>query len=488
MAVINGKEILFSPQLHVKSVSGCAEGAGENSLLFNETSENVAVAENSIAGGNGSVAGCKGYYFSAVDVENKKIYLSNTKVKPIVGAGKKDLNFETPQYNLEDKENLPYIGVTNGPPYLFTAKIVSVENNEVTYDGDIGFTSIANDESDDAYLFFVPDQPEIGVVSFVNTCFAFGKNVKAVGTGAFASGVDTIAYRYGHTEGVQTVANYASHAEGEKTEATGLYSHSEGLRTSASGRISHAEGVDTVASGQAAHAEGHTTTSNGAQAHAEGNRTIANGNASHAEGYNTKTYGIGSHAEGSGTVAGDENNDQKYAAHAEGVATKATNSGAHAEGWSTEASGSNSHAEGYLTKATGEGSHAEGRVTTASGYYSHAEGDYSRATGQYCHAEGRTCVAKGDCTHASGGYTIASGQYQMATGAYNEEDTDAHFIVGNGTSDKDRKNAFIVRKDGTAELQMQGVADNSVVILSHFNNVIAELNAKIAELEAKLNS
>lgn len=460
------------------AMDNAAMGKGENSLLFNDIDENQAISLDSVASGSGSFSGCKGYYFSAIDLENKQIYLSKVKTRPIIGLGKKDVAFETPQYDLSSAEKT-YIGLTNGPPYLFTAKIISLENNIVTYEGDVGFTYIATDNSDDAYMFFVPQQPDAGEVIFANCAFSFGKDAKAVGECSFSVGFDTLAYRFGHAEGAQTVANYASHAEGEKSKATGVYSHAEGLRTEADGYISHAEGVDTKASGQASHAEGHTNVAEGAQSHAEGNKTNAFGTNSHAEGYNTKTYGSASHAEGTSTIAGDENNKDKYAAHAEGVGTKATNSGAHAEGWSTEASGSNSHSEGYLSKATAEGAHAEGRATTASGYYSHVEGDYSRATGKYSHAEGCTCVAKGDGSHAEGGYSIAAGKYQSVVGKYNKENTTSLFIVGNGTGNE-RKNAFTVNEDGTAAVQTQGKEDESIVQKKYVDDAIESVMAKAA--------
>lgn len=109
------------------------------------------------------------------------------------------------------------------------------------------------------------------------------------------------------------------------------------------------------------------------------------------------------------------------------------------------------HAEGFETIATGYAAHAEGVATTSSGYAAHAEGNGTLAEGLYSHAEGSGCTAKGENSHAGGFHTIASGAAQMAIGKYNIEDTadEYAFIIGNGTSDTNRKNAFAIKKDGS---------------------------------------
>ena len=77
----------------------------------------------------------------------------------------------------------------------------------------------------------------------------------------------------------------------------------QGDRTKASGNCSHAEGGQTEASSEYSHAEGYYTEASGYVSHAEGYYTEASGNGSHAEGYYTEASGNGSHAEGDHTVA-----------------------------------------------------------------------------------------------------------------------------------------------------------------------------------------
>ena len=185
---------------------------------------------------------------------------------------------------------------------------------------------------------------------------------------------------------------------------TGMYSHAEGEGTTASGLKSHAEGEDTVASGDMSHAEGRNSVASGYNAHAEGSLTQASGGASHAEGY----------------------------------FAKATGQASHAEGYNTKATASNAHAEGILSQATAEEAHAEGEETLASGESSHAEGSNTEASGSTSHAEGMR--------------TKASSRNQHVQGRYNVEDANdvyAH-IVGNGTSNANRSNAYALKWTGAS--------------------------------------
>ena len=173
------------------------------------------------------------------------------------------------------------------------------------------------------------------------------------------------------------------------------------------------------ATGGFSHAEGNSTTASGANSHAEGSDTTASSNCAHAEGFSTTA--------------------SKYYSHAEGSNTTASGTSSHAEGSGTTASGYYSHAEGSTTNATADTSHAEGSGTTASGYASHAEGSGTTATAGSSHAEG------------SG--TKASSANQHVQGKFNVEDTAGTYamIVGNGTSDDVRSNAFTVDWNGNIQ-------------------------------------
>ena len=93
-----------------------------------------------------------------------------------------------------------------------------------------------------------------------------------------------------------------------------------------------------------------------------------------------------------------------------------------------------SHAEGYGTYASGGSTHSEGRLTYAVGDYSHAEGEGTNAYANYSHAEGSN--------------TIANGIYQHVQGKYNIADTTSLDIIGNGTDNDNRSNAYTLDTNG----------------------------------------
>lgn len=163
-------------------------------------------------------------------------------------------------------------------------------------------------------------------------------------------------------------------------------------------------GVNCTASNLCAHAQGNGTTASGNISHAEGQNTTASAKCSHAEGYDTTASGINSHAEGQ--------------------SSKATATDAHAEGHATEANGQASHSEGWGTIASGEASHAAGYYTTANNYQ-YVVGKYNAT---------RNPIASVDTVYNTS---------DSVTTTY-----PALFIVGNGTGDTSRSNAFTVYANG----------------------------------------
>ena len=170
----------------------------------------------------------------------------------------------------------------------------------------------------------------------------------------------------------------------------------------------------------------------------------ATGTASHAEGYNTEAKGHSSHAEGHETIA-----------------------------WQDHA-----HAEGDGCQADGEASHAEGRDTTASGLCSHAEGRNTIASGNNSHAEGRSTHASGQSSHAGGSGTIAWSRNQTVIGEWNEVIKQAEsmvrppaFILGNGTSDTNRSNAFTISWNGSVKAA-GSITDGQGYSIPHYSEEV----------------
>ena len=137
-----------------------------------------------------------------------------------------------------------------------------------------------------------------------------------------------------------------------------------------------------------------------------------------------------------------------------------------------QASGDYSHAEGQDTQALGAYSHAEGKGTQALGAYSHAEGKSTRALGLASHAEGKDTVAIGLDSHAEGLGTIAASDFQTVIGRYNIPDSSEEymFIIGNGTSNENRSNAFAVNWQGDIDWDGDIIIRKKVALRWNFAN------------------
>lgn len=323
----------------------------------------------------------------------------------------------------------------------------------------------------------------------------------------------------------KAIGNY-SHAEGSNTRATGNYSHAEGYDTFASGAYSHAEcGNNTGASGDYSHAEGSFCRATGYGSHAEGGGTIANGTFSHSCGNKTLASSDYQCVQGKYNI---EDANSKYAFIIGNGTFDNARSNAFAVDWdgliyvnnsatgvdvsdllteeiynagkqvtandktgeifndytNNKATGNYSHAEGYNAKSTGNYSHSEGNATSAYGTASHTEGFNTTANGFYSHAEGSYTIARGDRSHAEGGGTIAASIYQHVQGKYNAEDSNSKyaFIIGNGTDNNNRSNAFAVDWNGKIYV------NNAVtgVDVSTLQSTVTDIQTTIGNINAVL--
>lgn len=136
-------------------------------------------------------------------------------------------------------------------------------------------------------------------------------------------------------------------------------------------------------------------------------------------------------------------------------------------GYGVTASGTKSIAIGDSTSAIAEGAYAEGYQTMATGVYSHAEGSGTEARGAASHAEGEGCIAATAQTHASGEGTYADQYNQTAIGRYNtKNNANSLFVVGNGTSDTARSDAFAVYQNGTTEVKGHLLVGGTITVRS----------------------
>ena len=148
------------------------------------------------------------------------------------------------------------------------------------------------------------------------------------------------------------------------------------------------------------------------------------GNYSFASGYNTRAIGNFSTSLGASTLA--------------------------SENFSTS-TGESTQALGYASFSMGQGTNAVGSNATSMGGYTGAYGNFSLSTGLFT-------IARGNVSTSLGAHTIARAYGSLAIGRYNDSlissnptswiDTDPIFMIGNGSSNTDRKNAMIVLKNG----------------------------------------
>lgn len=156
-------------------------------------------------------------------------------------------------------------------------------------------------------------------------------------------------------------------------------------------------------------------------------------------------------------------------ASAMGYGNRARGKSSHAEGEGNliTLDGFRAHAEGYGNTVTANDAHAEGDSNTVSGLNAHAEGYGNTVSGQNAHAENGQNVASGNASHAGGYKTIAQGDSQTVIGNYNVAQgtqdgwlpTDYAFIIGNGTAENSRSNAFAVTWGGDVYLNSNKLAD-----------------------------
>ncbi len=297
---------------------------------------------------------------------------------------------------------------------------------------------------------------------------AFGRNNKATGNNSFVCG------------SFSSATGSTAYAEGYNNVASGENSHAEGDTNKSSGYCAHAEGKGVESAANQSHAEGYGTKAIGMQSHAEGYATSSASNNSHVEGYGCVTIGKASHAEGIKTVAGNG-----YILFVSGFSSveKKLTFDQNYENFSTAFSkitvGAKIHVMNNYSElsipfvfAVSEINESEYSVVSeesipdnftpelavllvegSTGAPSHAEGSETVASGSYSHAEGRNTTASGLASHAEGYNTIANGWAQTVCGKFNNKlGKDDHFsnpfVVGNGTKEESRANAFRITASG----------------------------------------
>jgi autotransporter adhesin len=189
-----------------------------------------------------------------------------------------------------------------------------------------------------------------------------------------------------------------------------------------------------------------------------------------------------------------------YGSTASGTRSTAMGSGTTAIGLASTAMGSGTAATEQYATAMGYNTTASGQVSFAVGHSSEALGFFSVAMGgSKAHADGST--AMGMLTNAVGLYSTSMGSYTTARdysslviGRYNLTGTDGNsgsstgfftannaFVIGNGTSDNARSDAFVVKFSGDTTINNDLTVTGDIVVSSD-----ARLKANIMSLGSTL--
>jgi len=191
-----------------------------------------------------------------------------------------------------------------------------------------------------------------------------------------------------------------------------------------------------------------------------------------------------------------ENNTNPSGSNASAIGNNTTASGvaSTAMGSSSEATNNYATAMGYNTSASGQMSFAVGHSSEAKGFFSVAMG------GSTAHSDGTT--AMGMYTNAVGLYSTSMGSYTTARdysslviGRYNLTGTEGNsgsltgfftannaFVIGNGTADNARSDAFIVKFSGDTTINNDLTVSGDVVVSSD-----ARLKSNIVSLGSTLS-
>ena len=411
--------------------------------------DGIKLGANSVSLGE-NVVGLKAYYISSIDFNNKKIYLTKTKVE-----GLPSTTIHTIDETIKDDKEFYSVGdvfsIINEQHYIYCGVITAIDENRViTYKEELPFSEFIADSAKDGHTFNVAKKAHIGCVVIGDYCFASGKDNVCAGYYANAFGANgVVAGNYGTTLGYGCTAGYAAVAEGRVTDATGENAHAQNQRTKALKRNSHAEGFYTVANCEEQHAQGRLNIidTENKYAHIVGNGT------SESNRKNIHTLDWYGNAWFNGDVyVGSERRK---------LAEIADLSNINNLGYNNKINANNTITIGNDNKNNGNESILIGHLNTSNPERSFILGDNNQTTGTggYNHIIGFGNISKFGQSYIFGKQCTAAEYEQVVIGRNNKETTGAILVVGNGYKDTDNKivkrNALEVLKSNN-DLKLYG--------------------------------
>ena len=368
---------------------------------------------------------CLGYYYKSIDLANKKIYLSREQVeRPVIStADYTDESFEAPSYNIGQR-----IAIINHNKYYPEATIKAIDHNVITYEGDLGFTSIILPTSDtpdadlDDYSLFVINQPDVGMHLLKVGAFSAGIGNTVLGNGAAAIGTGILTYGdHGFAVNYANKAAWAAFAHGYGNEGDGFYSETGGRGNKNKGEGSRMFGRDN------------NSTKKALGSGISGKNNLVDAAWVHVFGLGNKIYDKLQLSQGS-DVSGENN-----------TLDGARNVRMHGKSNQVLGSDYTNMWGGSQSEVGGLENILDGRSTGATNIHMHGEQNYVSHRNVDMGGKGNK----------------SSAPNQIIRGTYCAPNPKAILIIGGGTSDGNRKNAFEVCVDGgTTYITVNGTRVN----------------------------
>lgn len=290
---------------------------------------------------------------------------------------------------------------------------------------------------------------------------AMGKHVKATKTGAIALGHNARAggissFALGHNEGGITEAtNSFAVAIGRDGHSLGMGSLTFGDGNTTNNAYSWALGqgnttnaAHSLALGKNNTTEGQYSLAIGESSTASGIHSIAIGGNATASGYNAFAIGDNAIAQADNAIAiGNGSNANKSYAVAIGSGNTASATGAFALGYNTTAGGKYSVTFGQNTSTAAEGAIVFGNTSKAN--VGSGSGAYNSLVGGYFSESAHNAtIVVGNQLRSANINGAVFGQYNSIEGLGATVNDRALLILGNGSNDSARSNAFVVLRDG----------------------------------------
>lgn len=366
----------------------------------------------------------------------------------------------------------------------------------------------------------------IGQKAVANTnSFAFGTGSKALGLNSFAFGskgvtdVGTILDTYTEATGNHSFAfglgskstELGAIVMGTNCTASGKFSFAMGYNSQATGANSAAIGVNNLSSAwssftlgygnqaiaQHAFAFGSGNTSSGSTAVSFELSNTASGDQSFVGGKNNTASGFGAIALGSDNVViGDCGFASGFGNRCEGVYSTAFGGTNIAVGGRSFVTGTGCYAGGLNSVAMGNGAQSTGAYSFAMGYQDTASAQGSFALGYKTSAKGNYSIATGYTTTVGAYAGVVIGRYNASTGGNPTTwtGTDPLFIVGNGTSAANKKDALVLYQNGklvqsgAVALPITTVTTSITLNENHYTVLVNAVGVTITLPAANLNN